>query len=340
VLCVTSRELQDQVKWVRREFLPQAVALTELPQSAQDALVDAETPLTNGLSKGVEVTDRAKSSFYFHPVTDRPGAHVEPKARVPLFHNENLFPTEEQLPGFKASARRAAQLVVSVGHELAQLIDRRLDLVPGYASGSLTAVVRKGPDSNHKCRLIRYHPYETEEEVIQTKGMWAAPHLDTGSLTGLVPGIFVDARGQPAASPDASTGLYVLDRQGKPLKAELPSGVADGLFFQIGESLQIISGSELQATPHYVQGPSCPQPGGVSRCSMAVFMQPQPHELLPIPSKMSYEEVAGKTADRHLPASWPSLEKRFKQLGLSKGQVLTFGQHGEATFSNLGRSDD
>lgn len=341
ILCVKGEEIHEKVQKIRAQFLPQAVGLTDLPPEARERISDGETPLTNGLSRGAEVTDRAKSSFYYHPVTDTPGEHL-PKgaAHVPLFHNANLFPSEEELPGFKANAREAAQFVVGVGHLLAQLIDRRLEKVPGYAKGKLAATVRTGPDSNHKCRLLRYHPYESDEEVSKTKGMWAAPHLDTGSLTGLVPGVFLDAEGKTTVAPDADTGLFVMNRQGEPLKAEVPPGTGEALLFQIGESLQIISGGALQATPHYVAGPKKATPGGASRCSLAIFMQPQPHEDLPIPEGMSHADVAGRSADRHLPAEWPSLAWRFNKLGLKSGDVLTFGQHGMVTFSNLGAATD
>jgi len=337
VLCITGEEVKERVRTIRAHLLPRVVELTELPVAVRSRLHDPDTPLTNGLSRGSEVTDRAKSSFYFHPVTDTPARHLPPGVeRLTVFHNPNLFPSEEELPGFKGAVRDAAQYVVKVGHELALVIDRRLELVPGYARGRLSEVVRTGPDSNHKCRLIRYHAYETPEEVAATRGMWAAPHLDTGSLTGLVPGIFVNPQGQPTDSPDTGTGLFIVDRRGTPHKAQVPAGVGEALFFQIGESLQIISGGELQATPHYVKGPRTPDPSGVSRCALAVFMQPHPHEELPIPSGLTYPAVAARSADRHLPPEWPSLEWRFRKLGLEPGQVLTFGQHSNVTFSNLG----
>eukprot|EP00930_Biecheleria_cincta_P008054 TRINITY_DN109396_c0_g1_i1.p1 TRINITY_DN109396_c0_g1~~TRINITY_DN109396_c0_g1_i1.p1 ORF type:complete len:416 (-),score=60.74 TRINITY_DN109396_c0_g1_i1:258-1505(-) len=344
-LAITGPAIQERLRHIRANFLPQALQLTNLTEDAKDRLKDPDSPLTNGLSRGVEVTDRAKSSFYYHPFTDKPGDHLpEGVDRVPLFHNPNLFPTEEEMPGFKAAARDAAQFVVEIGNELAQLIDRRLAGIHGYVAGSLAKTVRLGPTSNHKCRLIIYHPYKTQDEVVETKGMWAAPHLDTGSLTGLVPGIFLDKDGNQSASPDANAGLYIMDRSGAPMKAEVPPDVGEALLFQIGEGLQITSGGELQATPHFVQGPATAQPDGASRVALAVFMQPQPHEHLLIPSTMTYEQVAAKTADRHLPPEWPSLAWRFQKLQqegkLEALQPLTFGMHGYVTFSNLGAATD
>eukprot|EP00421_Protoceratium_reticulatum_P009329 CAMPEP_0168362162 /NCGR_PEP_ID=MMETSP0228-20121227/3034_1 /TAXON_ID=133427 /ORGANISM="Protoceratium reticulatum, Strain CCCM 535 (=CCMP 1889)" /LENGTH=393 /DNA_ID=CAMNT_0008374851 /DNA_START=56 /DNA_END=1237 /DNA_ORIENTATION=- len=340
VLCVAGGEVRERVSRIRTELLPRAVALSELP-GAGERLRDPETPLTNGLSRGAESTDCAKSSFYFHPLADAPAEHLPAGApRVAAFHNPNLWPAEEELPGFKAAARGAAQFVVGVGHELAQVIDRRLVRVPGYTKGALAAAVRRGPDSNHKCRLIRYHPYESEREVEQTGGMWAAPHLDTGSLTGLVPGVYVDAGGAVTANPDPGMGLYIQDRSGAPLKVEMSVDANEALLFQIGESLQIISGGELQATPHYVKGPSAADPGGASRCSLAIFMQPQPHEELAPPDGMLPTDIAARSADRHLPPQWPSLEQRLGQLQeegfLSPGKPFTFGDLGRVTLSNLG----
>lgn len=344
-LAIAGPAIQERLRRIRANFLPQALQLTNLPQGSKDRLKDPDTPLTNGLSRGTEVTDSAKSSFYYHPVTDTSGNHLPDGVdRVPLFHNPNLFPTEEELPGFKVAARDAAQFVIEIGSELAQLIDRRLANVNGYVAGSLAKTVRLGPTSNHKCRLIVYHPYQTQDEVVATKGMWAAPHLDTGSLTGLVPGVFLDKDGKQTTSPDGNAGLYIMDRKGVPLKAEVPPDVGEALLFQIGEGLQIISGGELQATPHFVRGPTKAQPDGASRVALAVFMQPQPHEHLLIPSTMTYSQVAAKTADRHLPPEWPSLAWRFQKLQqegkLGALQPLTFGMHGHITFSNLGAATD
>eukprot|EP00746_Dinoflagellata_sp_MGD_P086959 gnl/MRDRNA2_/MRDRNA2_344796_c0_seq1.p1 gnl/MRDRNA2_/MRDRNA2_344796_c0~~gnl/MRDRNA2_/MRDRNA2_344796_c0_seq1.p1 ORF type:complete len:172 (+),score=34.90 gnl/MRDRNA2_/MRDRNA2_344796_c0_seq1:76-516(+) len=137
------------------------------------------------------------------------------------------------------------------------------------------------------------------------------------------------------SNPDPESGLYIVDRNGTPFKAEVPAGAGEALLFQVGEALQIISGGKLQATPHFVKGPRSSGDASPSRVALAIFMQPQPHELLHLPSHMSPLEIAAMTADRHLPAEWPTLASRFEFLGLQPGNSLTFGQHGYATFSNL-----
>jgi isopenicillin N synthase-like dioxygenase len=61
----------------------------------------------------------------------------------------------------------------------------------------------------------------------------------------------------------------------------------------MGESLQILSGGLLNATPHYVQGarPSVKEAHGVSRNTLAVFMQPHWDDKLCVPEGMPAEGV-------------------------------------------------
>ena len=54
--------------------------------------------------------------------------------------------------------------------------------------------------------------FESSEQLSKAKGMWAPPHKDTGLLTLLVPGVFLDPEGH-RVSGDPEVGLYVRDRQ-------------------------------------------------------------------------------------------------------------------------------
>lgn len=56
---------------------------------------------------------------------------------------------------------------------------------------------------------------------------------------------------------------------------------------QVGEALQIHSGGLLKATPHYVKAASGTRRVGISRNTLAVFMQPDVLEPLDCPSGMS-----------------------------------------------------
>jgi isopenicillin N synthase-like dioxygenase len=59
----------------------------------------------------------------------------------------------------------------------------------------------------------------------------------------------------------------------------------------MGEATQIHSGGLLRATPHCVRGISGPSASGVSRATLAVFMQPQWDEPMDLPPGVVPEEV-------------------------------------------------
>lgn len=132
-------------------------------------------------------------------------------------------------------------------------------------------------------------------------------HLDHSLLTALCPAMYLfHPDGQKGLSPitvpapTASAGLFIRTRSGKELQAKIPS---DCMAFQTGEALQLLTGNQLQATPHYVaagtDGPILPsvlstiqdkkaedpawtdvQTGVISRETMAVFLQPDVGEVI------------------------------------------------------------
>mmetsp|Transcript_103253 Transcript_103253/g.301179 ORF Transcript_103253/g.301179 Transcript_103253/m.301179 type:complete len:565 (+) Transcript_103253:66-1760(+) len=342
ILCVSGNaSFQQAVRRIRRNFMPMAHPLTKLKGDARSQLYDPDAPLTNGLSRGAEVTDRAKSTFFYHPLTDAPAEYLSRDVeRIPAFHNPNRFPSEDDIPGFKEEARKTAQFMESVGQPLARWLDRWLEeRVPGYKQGLVESAVRLEPSSNHKCAVFCFHPFEDMLQFSASKGMWAAPSVDIAMLTGTVPGVFLDKHGELADRPDVQTGIYISDRTGLSHKIEVPNGIGEVLLFWVGESLEIVSGGALRATPNYVKGPALPDPDGVSFVWFVMFMQPHAHEELPTPSGISLETIANLSADNHLPPEWPSLQWRIRKLRqedkLSVGQPLTFGLHGNITFSNL-----
>mmetsp|Transcript_977 Transcript_977/g.3963 ORF Transcript_977/g.3963 Transcript_977/m.3963 type:complete len:293 (-) Transcript_977:174-1052(-) len=175
LLCLTGgEEFQDEVRRIRRELLPLAPALSNLPE---DSLADiAERPGSrnvNGYSRGV---DGHRSGFYFHPASDDPGASlpagVEPEA---TFYAPNRWP-DGPLPELRQRARAAAPFLVEVGRELAVALDRRLSSPTSPPSSASSA---------------------------------AAPaQIEPGALAALVgEGERLDA------CPDPEVGLYVRDRR-------------------------------------------------------------------------------------------------------------------------------
>ncbi|GMF37760.1 unnamed protein product [Phytophthora fragariaefolia] len=159
-------------------------------------------------------------------------------------------------------------------------------------------------------RLLHYFALTEEQIAAQSEAAtledsfaWCGWHNDHGALTGLVQAMFTDSTGAAVPNPDPQAGLYVKNRRGEILKANIPPG---HLVYQIGETSQILSGGTLQATPHAVRGP---QVTGVNRETLAVFMQPLPQERMAVPPGSLDPLEAGKT--ENLPKGVPPLLSRW-----------------------------
>lgn len=296
IICISGdADFQEKVRSIRDELLPLVVDLDGLSTEALDAISERGTLNVNNFSKGV---DGNRSGLYFHPVTDTPGKFL-PDGIIaePTFYTPNKWP--EALPDLKTKARLAAPFVVATGRKLALAVDERLSrLVPGYREGTLSSLAREGPESNHKCRLLLYHDFDTKEALQASKGMWAPPHKDTCLLTGLVPPVFFDrVTHEQVDCPEPAVGLYVRDGRGAVCRVIPPQGLGECLLFQVGEALQIISGGAYHATEHCVRAPPKPQAGFV-RTTLAVFMQPHAHEDLMLPEGLAPQDVAKLVQDK------------------------------------------
>lgn len=152
-----------------------------------------------------------------------------------------------------------------------------------------------------------------------------------GALTGLVPGMFLDAHRAPVACPDPDRcGLFIQARAGGcPVKVRVPD---DHCAFQIGETSQILSGGLLQATPHAVlhSNGSNAAAAAVTRESFAVFLEPEFGAPLDVPSGKSIEDCQGAIVNQDL--GLPPLSARWKP-----GQ--TFGDFHLATVSAFAVTD-
>eukprot|EP00434_Breviolum_minutum_P038092 symbB.v1.2.033781.t3/scaffold4246.1/size44322/1 len=280
LVCVTGDEaFQAAIRGWRADLLPFAQRLARLPEESKDAIRERGTLNVNNYSRGV---DGNRTGFYFHPAFDDPAECLPPGVMPePTFYTPNLWP-DKDLPELRPRCREAAAKLVEVGRRLAAAVDWRCSQVhPHYRPGTLQQLVAPAEKCNHKCRLICYHDYETSEQ------------RDTGLLTILLPGIFLDEKGQKMACPDPEVGLYVKNRKGTIIQIHKPDGVGECLFFQ---ALQIVSGGLYHATEHCVRGP--PSHGrGYERVTMAVFLQPHAHEELPLPEGVTMEEVAQRACD-------------------------------------------
>ncbi|CAN0169044.1 unnamed protein product, partial [Phaeothamnion confervicola] len=216
---------------------------------------------------------------------------------------------DADVPGFSEAFKDAGRLVVDVGLLVAAQCDRYVERrCPGYEANKLGRIIAASRCC--KARLLHYFPKGATAAVAAVEGAdgadegadetplgaeapvnaeaeaaleesqfsdWCAGwHADHGSLTGLIPAVFLNEDGREVENPDPACGLYIRSRQvrqGALVKAALPADVSAGecLFFQIGEAAQIHTGGLLAATPHAVRGPRVPR---VSRESFAVFMEP------------------------------------------------------------------
>lgn len=214
---------------------------------------------------------------------------------------------------------------------------------PTYPKGKLEAVLTQSLCC--KARLLHYFPATTTDCDTDTEqkkdgklfsekdadtnddtdySTWCGWHNDHGSLTGLVPAMYLNADGEEVPSPDPAAGLYIKSRLGDLVHVRVPP---NALCYQIGETSQIHTGGILQATPHAVRGCSSTVEAarGVSRETLAVFMEPEYHGDMDLPKGRTLEQTQRTEAERHLPQSVRVLRSRWK-----KG--MNFGEFSEATF--------
>jgi len=264
----------------------------------QEAIRERGTQNVSNYSRRL---DGHRSGIYYHPATDTPADCLPPGVHPdPAFYTPCLWPPS--MPDLPGQAREAARFLVGVGRLIAAALDRCCGAaLAGYRPGVLEALIREPELCNHKCRLICYPEYDTEEQRALAKGMWAPPHKDTGLLTALVPGVFLDAGpgaegGRLPSCPDPEVGLYVRDHRGKILQVVVPPELGECLLFQAGEALQVVSGGLYHATEHCVRGPPRAL-AGYARASLAVFLQPHAHEDLPLPDGVTMQDVARRAHD-------------------------------------------
>jgi len=322
----------------RAALLPLARSFAELPGDVKAKYEKPETVYSFGWSHGREKLqgklDYAKGSFYANPQFDRPVDDDALIAAHSTFVHPNVWPEEGDFPALEPNFKALGSLVVEVGVLVAGQCDRWVGgRCPGYRRRKLEETIRTS-----KCckgRLLHYFskpaaselPVDLggEREDKRAEGAvgeddlfsdWCGWHNDHGSLTGLVPAMYLDARGREIPNPDPNAGLYIRSRSGELVRVHIPQG---GLAFQIGETAQIHSGGLLQATPHAVRGADGFP--GVTREAFAVFMEPNWDGDMDLPLGRTAQEaleVAAQVTSR-LPPGVTPLASRWKE-GISFGQ--------------------
>jgi isopenicillin N synthase-like dioxygenase len=328
--------LRQRLLPLSREFavLPDAVkAATERP----DAYFQVGWSYGNEKLQGDQV-DWAKGSYYANPLADVPEpSDAEMVKKYPSFLEPNVWPGEA-LPDFEPAFKDLGVRIVEVGRLVAKQCDDYIEsVIPGYENGRFFKLLTESKTA--KGRLLHYYPVDEVAHLMPAATAdsregdsdfsdWCGWHNDHGSLTGLVPAMYLDKNGQEVANPDKDSGLYVRSRKGELIKVNVPKGSKDVLLFQIGETAQVHSGGLLQATPHAVRGALGDGARGVSRDTFAVFMEPEYNGDMSLPPGRTVEEVQSGEAVKYLPVSVKTLGSRWK-----KG--MDFGEFSEATFSTF-----
>lgn len=119
--------------------------------------------------------------------------------------------------------------------------------------------------------------------------------------------MFQDKDGNVIDNPDPTAGLYIKSRQGDTVHLVMPP---DCIAFQIGECSQVHSGGVLQATPHAVRAAATP---GVSRSTLAVFMEPEVDYPMTTPPGSDPERVIRGATGELLPPSVPPMARRWNE---------------------------
>jgi len=319
------------VENLRQNILPLAHKFASLPEEIKLKTEHKESFYSFGWSFGKEMMregkpDYSKGSYYANPSYDFPFDDPELIKKYPAFCHPNIWPKED-LPELEPAFKQMGQLVVEVGLLVARQCDKYVQKqCSTYTPNRLFNVIKNSKTC--KARLLHYFPLEESNQSpdpTEENMTWCGWHNDHGSLTGLVPAMFMDAKGNQVSCPDSKAGLYIYSRNGKLVRVSVPSSY---LAFQIGETAQIHSGGILQATPHAVRGSMGPQSHGISRETLAVFMEPMWNEKMDIPLGLNSENVKQSSTSKFLPVGVPLLDSRW-----TSGE-MDFGQFTEVTLKS------
>ncbi len=162
----------------------------------------------------------------------------------PAFYAKNVWP-HRSLPDLERYLKEMGVLIHSIGKIVAKRCDSYVSMhCKEYELGKMENIITKSMCC--KARLLHYFPTDIEKDNTQVGNNnlstdssfsgWCGWHNDHCSLTGLVPAMYIDAKGNEIKCPDSTAGLYCKSRKGDLVHVEIPE---DCLAFQIGETTQI-----------------------------------------------------------------------------------------------------
>lgn len=298
------------------QLLSLAHSLVNLPEKELGELEAPETLYNTGWSHGKEklkhgAPDWNKASFYFNPLIDIPGT-IEERMKFPLSYPCNRWPKASSLPSFEVAAKRLGSLMKDVAVDFAKHIDNYAHFINNsYPCETLFKTLVE--TEKVKGRLLYYYPLVGgDEKEKSTEDSWIGWHNDSGFLTCLSGGIFMEPDGTILPdSPCDDAGIYVVDRNDQVLQVKLPS---DCMGIQIGECTQILTGGAVSATPHCVKGAP-----NVARTSFACFIDTPPTYPVKAPPGQDTKQLASNSS------RVPSLCNRWHD-------GMLFGEFLEKTF--------
>jgi len=336
-------ELPSEFVSSRAKVLSNSSRLAALPPSKLESLTKEPAKYLVGWSHGKEtlrpgVVDTYKGSYYincaFYKDPNLQGVR-DGAEKFPGFEEytaENVWPSDEDVKGFKTDAEALINLIIDTAVLVARACDSFAEQeIEGYQKGYLERMVQSSETT--KARLLHYFPSNDLEgsEAAKTNGAdhdqpttnghatstqkeaatpateddWCATHLDHGCLTGLTSAMFLDENStsplsELPSSPSPSSGLYIRDRSGKTHKVSIPR---DCLAFQTDEALELITQGKFKAVPHFVRGvdiSECEdQSARIARNTLAVFTQPNLDEVVDPRTGLTFGEFARGVVKRN-----------------------------------------
>eukprot|EP00455_Lapot_gusevi_P057131 TRINITY_DN963_c0_g2_i1.p1 TRINITY_DN963_c0_g2~~TRINITY_DN963_c0_g2_i1.p1 ORF type:complete len:390 (+),score=114.52 TRINITY_DN963_c0_g2_i1:72-1172(+) len=318
------------VETLRQKLLPLAHKFAHLPEEIKAKYEHPQSFYSFGWSHGKESMskgkpDLSKGSYYANPSIDVPFEDENLIREYPSFCHPNIWP-EEDLPELSGAFKEIGCLLVTVGQQLAKRCDEYVaSKCPTYPELRVHNIIRESRTA--KGRLLYYFAQNHDQKEFQPPteediGSWCGWHNDHGSLTGLVPAMYFDSEGNQIPCPDPHAGLYIRSRHGQLVKANFAS---DTLAFQIGETAQIHTGGVLLATPHCVRAA---QVSGVSRATLAVFMEPMMFEPMTVPPEVDPALAQNGATLQYLPSGVPALGTRWStDMNFARFSDVTMGAY-------------
>lgn len=256
----------------------------------------------------------------------------------PAFFAKNVWPIDvvgSDLKNLEPTFKQMGILARNVCIKVAEAIDGYVSTISPNYDGKVGKVLSQSRYC--KGRLLHYFSMNDVRNMKNSRANtdmekatndefadWCGWHNDHGSLTALIPAIYLDPSGQVVDCPDPKSGLYVMSKDGALEHITLPPR---SMAVQVGETTQIHTGGLVQATPHCVRGCQNQESMHITRETFAVFFEPEFRGDMEIHAGgRSLDETQTQEAEKFLPPSVKTLRSRWKP-------GMSFGEFSEATFS-------